>query len=35
MLVRQGALSLHYWTGLEIEKLPVSKMESALSEHLR
>ena len=35
MLVRQGALSLHYWTGLEIEKLPVSKMESALAEHLR
>jgi shikimate dehydrogenase len=34
MLVRQGAISLHLWTGLPLKDIPVEIMERALSEHV-
>jgi len=34
MLVRQGALSLKLWTGLDLSEMPVEAMEIALAEYL-
>ena len=34
MLVRQGAVSLHLWSGLELEKMPISEMEMTIQRYL-
>ncbi len=34
MLIRQGALSLHHWSGIAVDRVPITTMEKAIRDYL-